>query len=99
MFVKIYSYCLKSKDLKAWKVINSAATKKYKKAGLIKSARLLTKEGKKVQVIEIDFYTSKKSFNAAAKTLKSDKELERLFKEFLKIAPKNKVTENELEVN
>jgi len=97
MFVKIFRYNIRKKDLAKWKKIVKAADIIYKKYGEEQWIPLIRKENKVVTVVEVAVYKSRKSFEEIQKNTRKDKEIDMLFEELLKLVNNSKISEEEFE--
>ncbi len=96
MFVKLYKYKIKKKDLQKLKRIHKAAQKIYKRHGAKHSwTVLLRREKGLINVLELNIYTSKKHFLSVKNKVDQDKSIHPLFEAFLNILHKKRYYEEE----
>ncbi len=97
MFVKVYKYKIKKRNLRKWKNNNDSARKVYKKYGGGNSQRLLSKKGNWINILEIDHYESKNDFIKITKKVEEHPKIKFLLEEFLKIIHNGHFSQEEFE--
>ena len=97
MFVKKYQFQIKSNDSEKYLGINKLAEKIYKKSGLIKTEVNLTKTGNLTDIELLEYYESRDLFEKTLEKVNKDKEIKRLWKEFMKLVVDKKITDDSFE--
>ena len=97
MFVKFYQYRIKSKNLKKWKDINDKTKALFEKKYNVDSQRLIKKEDKFINIIEMDHYKSKEDYLKIKDEMDKDRQVNSLFLEFIEIVFRRKLLEDEYE--
>ena len=95
MIVKVYKYKIKKTDFNKWKKVNDSARKLYKKYGGGNSRRLFKKSGIFIEIIEMDYYNSKKAFLNINKKVEDSPKIHILFKEFISYVHNTKIVREE----
>jgi hypothetical protein len=97
MFVKVYRYRIRKHNFEKWKKINDAARNIYRKYGCGNSQCLISKEGKLITVLELDYYNSRRDFLRITGLVDADLLIKSLFSEFMRVVYRKHITEEEFE--
>lgn len=94
MFVKLYRFRISKEDLTEYKKIHRAADVIYKKHGAGKSEILLKRDKEFVEITLREYYKSENDFLKITKEVNKDREIKRLWGEFLKLVQGQVVEED-----
>jgi len=99
VFVKLYNYKIKIKDLPKWKNIQRSVKAIYRKYGdPIKWTYLIDRKEEYVTITEISSYFSRKDFLRIKKEVDNDKEISKLFNKFLEIVHRKKIVDKSIKL-
>jgi hypothetical protein len=96
MFIKLYSYQLRRRDLRKWRSIVRQASRVYAEYGADRFLSAITTKGSKVSVVEFNIYPSKGDYRRVTRDIDQDRRITLLFREFKKIVPLRSISQVEL---
>ncbi|MBI2633638.1 MAG: hypothetical protein HYW78_04655 [Parcubacteria group bacterium] len=85
MFVKMYTYKIRSKDFEKWRIINDAANSIYREYGVKRLEQMMRRTENEIGIIDFGYYESQGAFEKIAALVDQDKRIIQLFSEFKKL--------------